>query len=297
MKVGVKDDTLGRSVLASCIGHAVAFSLAFYLAAPKIPELGESIVYSISLEGGKTLGGMSQVPANDKKEAIAPPKKVSEPQAKVPEKTTKEVKAEVKEETKPVEIDKDTVSLAEKKKEEEVKKKEEEKKKKEEEQTKAKEKAEQEKQKKKEEDKKKQEDEQRKAKELERQYQQALQRYTGESTEAGGQGFGAAKLGGSGMGGGVQRPPEFFVYRDQIRTAVKEGWKWYDTASSLRATVIFRISQRGEISDVTIEKSSGNREFDTSLLRAIAKASPLPPPPEIVYEYFKVVRIEFDPTE
>jgi len=296
VKVGVREDTLGRSVLASFIGHAVTFTLALYLAAPRIPELGESIIYSISLEGGKTLGGMSQVSDKDKKQQIAPPKKVSQPVAKE--------KAEDKKQEKEKEVvkeDPNAVSLAEKKKEEEKQKLVEEKIEKEAKEKEKKLKSAEEKQEKEkklaEDKKKKEEDERAKAKELEKQYQKALQKYTGESSEAGGQGFGAGRVGGNGMGGGVQRPPEFFRYRDLIRTSVKEGWKWFDSASSLRATVIFQISAAGEISNVNIEKSSGNREFDSSLLRAIYKASPLPPPPPNVFEFFKVVRIEFDPME
>jgi len=124
-----------------------------------------------------------------------------------------------------------------------------------------------------------------------------MQRYLGESTESTGKGFGAAKLGGNGMGGGVQRPPEFFTYRQILRDSVKRGWKWYNTQAALVTWVTFDIGPDGVISNVSVSEGSGNREFDESVLRAVYKASPLPPPPATVYNDFRSVRLSFDPRE
>jgi TonB family protein len=41
-----------------------------------------------------------------------------------------------------------------------------------------------------------------------------------------------------------------------------------------------KIRRSGEISEVRIEKRSGNRYFDESVLKAIRKAGALPPLPE-----------------
>ena len=215
------------------------------------------VIYSITLEGGKSLGGLSQVPKKDKSEVAPPkniePKKEEKPIEKVEEKVV--VKEKVKEEPK-----------KEEKKVEKIVKKEEKKK----EPTKE---------------------------EIDKKLQQAVQRYLGESTDAGGKGFGAGALGGVGMGGGTLVPKEFFEYQDRLKTHVKSGWRWYDTAASIMAKVAFEIAPDGAVSNVRIVQSSGNAEFDDSALRAVYKANPVPPPPEIVYDKFRDVIIKFDPRE
>jgi colicin import membrane protein len=65
----------------------------------------------------------------------------------------------------------------------------------------------------------------------------------------------------------------------------------------LIAEVELQIAKDGTILSERIVKSSGNREYDSSVLRAVRKADPLPPPPAKVYEDFKVVRVIFDPRD
>src|SRR5690606_30181508 len=129
--------------------------------------------------------------------------------------------------------------------------------------------------------------------------EKATQRYTGESTDAGGTGFGSAGGGTTkrGGGGGELRPPEFFSYRSTIEYAIKSGWRWHDTAAPLEARVCFEITRAGDIRNVQLCGSSGNREYDDSALRAVHKATPLPPPPESVYQFFQQVRLVFSPTD
>src|SRR5262249_44384278 len=112
---------------------------------------------------------------------------------------------------------------------------------------------------------------------IDSQLQKAMQRYLGSSTDAGGQGFGAARLGGKGTGGGVVRPPEFFRYREILVHYIKGGWKWPDRTQPLIAQAEFFIDPDGTIRHVTIALSSGNERFDDSVIRAVEKASPLPP--------------------
>jgi len=258
----------------SLLGHGMLFYSLLFLVTPRFSNLGAPVVYSVTLEGGKTLGGISQVPLTDKKTLIAPPKNVSVPPEKGTEKKAGKEKAE---------LDKKEgaqVSLAEKKEE-----------------TKPAEKKGETKpeQGKKEGAKDGQKNKPLTAGEINKQYQQAMQRYLGESADAGGKGFGAARLGGSGMGGGVLRPPEFFRYRDLLKNHIKKGWRWYDTTAQLTAWVYFELRPDGTIDNVSLAQSSGNREYDESVLRAVYKASPAPPPPESVYQFFEKVRIEFQP--
>ncbi|MBX7144763.1 MAG: cell envelope integrity protein TolA [Oligoflexia bacterium] len=248
-----------RTALAiSLVGH-VALALIFFLnLAGSGAELARGIVYSVSIEGGKSLGGISQVAKDNKPSQVAPPKKA----AKV------EKGEQVKEKPK---AEKAEVNLQPKKEQK-------------------KEKAEV----KKGSSKTRDVDT---AAEVNKQLEAAMQRYRGESSDAGGKGFGAGALGGKAMGGGVVLPPEAMIYRDALKNAIKEGWRWYDTSAALTTTVMFDIAPDGVVSNITMVTSSGNREYDDSVLRAIYKASPVPAPPEKVYEYFKKVRMLFDPRE
>ena len=277
------------ALATSLVGHGIMVILML-VSFKSAGNFSSGIVYSVTIEGGKQIGGISQLAQSDKKASLAPPKNVSDKSEELeqkknpPDTKEPEVKAEDAE-----------VSLAEKRKEEERKKREAER-------TEQEKKKAQERKKKEEEDKKKKaEDAKKKASaqpaDVSKDYQKALQRYLGESTEAGGKGFGAAKLGGSGMGGGVLRPPEFFTYRQILRNRVKSGWKWFDTSSALMANVTFSIAEDGTLSNVRIAQSSGNREYDYSVLRAVYKASPVPPPPQSVYEFFRDVSMTFDPRE
>ena len=277
------------ALATSLVGHVLMAILllgSFNTAA----NFSSGIVYSVTLEGGKQIGGLAQLAQSEKQTVLAPPKNVSETSEEL---ETKKPAQETKEpEVKPEEAE---VSLAEKRKEEERKRLDQER------VDQERRKAEEQKKKQEEENRRKADEAKRKATaqpaDISKDYQKALQRYLGESTEAGGKGFGAAKLGGNGMGGGVLRPPEFFTYRQILRNRVKSGWNWFDTSAALMAIVRFRIAEDGTISNVRIVQSSGNREYDDSVLRGVYKASPVPAPPASVYEFFRDVSMNFDPRE
>lgn len=286
-----------RGLLFSLVGHFFVFISLFIGSFFNGEDLGPETIYSITLEGGAQLGGISQAPNKNNKEKPAPPKPVSgkveekkEEEKSKPDPVKEEKKVEPKVEQKEAEVSTKVEPQASPKPE--TKK----------EEKKADDKKEEPKKpeppkKKEEKSEKPKKDPNQEKMDLEKEYQKAMQRYQGESTDAGGQGFGAGRIGGQGMGGGEQRPPEFFTYRDLIKRTVKRNWNWFDTATSLRATITFSISQNGELTDVSIVKSSGNSLFDNSVIRAVLKSSPLEPPPENVYQYFKVVRTEFDPQD
>ncbi|MBN8548914.1 MAG: cell envelope integrity protein TolA [Deltaproteobacteria bacterium] len=258
---------------ASAAGHLLLAIVLLFELGSASRAMPPPTIYSVTLEGGQSIGGIGQVPKDDKKQTMAPPKKVQAPApAKEEKKEEKKEEVKTKPETKKPE-EKAEVSLKEKEKEKEKKepvKKPEKVAKKEVKETSA---------------------------DIDKRLASAMQRYLGESTDAGGKGFGAARLGGKGMGGGTLLPAEALMYRDLLKNRIKQGWRWYDTMAALQSGVVFEISSSGEISNVEIVSSSGNREFDDSVLRAVYKASPVPAPPEKVYEYFKKVRMVFDPRE
>ena len=110
------DKDFRAGLFFSIIAHGVLVYYLLFNVGNSWSDFAEPVVYSISIEGGKTLGGISQVPKDDKKAPIAPPKVVGGEK----ENGQKEKKERIEE-------DKDAeVSLREK---EEEKRKEEEKKK------------------------------------------------------------------------------------------------------------------------------------------------------------------------
>lgn len=271
--------------LCSLAGHLFA-ALLLIFSGPRLGDFGQPIVYSVSIEGGKKLGGIQQL-AQTEKAQMAPPKNVNEAQPKGKESETEkkeEAKAEVKTEDAEVSIQESKPTPQPTVKATEVPKSVEPtpSKGKGEEETKGSEQG------------KKGKKDTALSKSEEKQLQTAMQRYLGESSNAGGEGFGAAALGpGNGMGGGVVRPPEFFVYFNLLKNHVYQNWRWPGNAP--RLTIIrFYIAEDGKISEVRVEKSSGDSYYDDLAYRAILKANPVPPPPRSVYEFFKDTRFHFD---
>lgn len=276
----------------------------------------EPQIFTVTLEGGERLGGAAQVP-NKGKETEKPPADVAPDEVaekKEEKKQQAEEKKQEEKEAKKIQEAEKTKELerlsfieeAEKKRKEELEKKKVEDKKKEEEKKK---KVEEDKKKLDAEKKKVQEELDNKKKEAQKKEQEKKDRdkrlsdmareirskkYEGESVNAGGEGFGAARIGGQGGGGGTLAPYAKVAYQNQLQEHVKSGWRWMSRASRLRTLVRVKIQPSGEISDVKVEESSGNSSFDDSVVRAIRKASPAPAPPKEFYNDFSDVRFWFD---
>ncbi|MEW6162594.1 MAG: energy transducer TonB [Nitrospirota bacterium] len=76
-------------------------------------------------------------------------------------------------------------------------------------------------------------------------------------------------------GGGL-----FDDYYTKIRREIRQQWVFPDIGQNDLETIIsMKIMKDGTISVQKIEKSSGNPFFDRSAIKALSKASPLPPPP------------------
>lgn len=70
-------------------------------------------------------------------------------------------------------------------------------------------------------------------------------------------------------------------YYSMIVSRIREQWIYPESVDKeLLTVVIIRIAKDGNITINRIEKSSGNQLFDRSVLRAINRSSPLPPPPQ-----------------
>lgn len=258
---------LTGGLIGSVSLHLVAVIIALLGARSNAGKFVQPMVYSVTIEAGKKLGGISQVP-KDKKSIIAPPKNVSKPLPKKVE-TSK-----APESATPKKVEKPEVSIPKKVEKKPTPKPTAAPKPKATPKSKA-----------------------PTAADLNKQLEAAVQRYTGESSAAGGSGFGSGRVGGNSMGGGVVRPPEFFTYKDALEAHIKSEWRWYDKQASLQAQVGFNMDENGEIYNVKILTNSGVREFDDSVFRAVVKANPAPAPPRSVYEFFREVRITFDPRD
>ena len=276
----------------------------------------ESDVFSVTLEAGMNIGGVSQVPEKDAKKILTPEDTTPEKGATNEEKEEKAKEPDPEDEAlhikEPTVVDDPEKLIAEQKKLEEKKLKEQ----KVEQEKKEKEKKKKEDEKKKEEDKKKAEEEKKKDdaekkkidedakkdrakrdKQLADRLRELKNKYAGESADAGGKGFGAAALGGKGMGGGTLASAEKIAYYNALKNHVKSGWRWLNSTNRLVAKVEVSILPDGRVQNVNITQSSGNPNFDDSVVRAVLKASPVPVAPANLYQEFSDVVFTFDSTE
>ena len=70
-------------------------------------------------------------------------------------------------------------------------------------------------------------------------------------------------------------------YYAQMEYKIWQHWNWPETGQkNLLAVISIKILRDGTIRIQKIEKSSGNSFFDKEALKALTKATPLPPPPD-----------------
>lgn len=133
------------------------------------------------------------------------------------------------------------------------------------------------------------------AQDIDNAYQQAMQKALGESVNAGGTGVGSTGRGGTGFGGGTQMDPERLAYMRRLTAYIKKGWNWHDPTAKITGSVAFNLAPDGRISNIRISVSSGDSAFDNSIMRAVSRANPAPPPPAHIYEFFKSDIVNFKP--
>jgi len=92
-------------------------------------------------------------------------------------------------------------------------------------------------------------------------------------------------------GGGVTRGVEFILYTQQLQRRVQESWIVAEKKPGLVASVSFKIQPDGDIQEVELTHSSGDSAFDQSVVRAIRKAAPFPPPPQSYAQEFTTQKI------
>jgi colicin import membrane protein len=88
------------------------------------------------------------------------------------------------------------------------------------------------------------------------------------------------KTAAQGKGSGQSQGTMFDSYYGKITGQIRQEWVYPDTGEkNLEAVIAVKIARDGTVSVQGIEKSSGNALFDRSAMRALAKASPVAPPP------------------
>jgi colicin import membrane protein len=81
-------------------------------------------------------------------------------------------------------------------------------------------------------------------------------------------------------GAGSAQVTLFDTYYSKISGQIRQEWVYPDTGEKdLEAVISVRIAKDGTITLQGVEKSSGNALFDRSAVKALAKASPVAPPP------------------
>jgi protein TonB len=87
-------------------------------------------------------------------------------------------------------------------------------------------------------------------------------------------------------------------YITQVREALWNVWTAkMPSAGSLRCTVRFSIQRDGSVKSVGVEKSSGNRLFDSAAESSAETAAPFPTLPDDFYEDRLTVHVEFKAME
>ncbi len=84
----------------------------------------------------------------------------------------------------------------------------------------------------------------------------------------------------------------FLLYTRQVKQRVRESWIVAQQKPGTSAVVRFGILPSGDIVAIELAQGSGDRVFDESVIRAVKKANPLPPPPEAYRHEFTRQKIE-----
>lgn len=116
----------------------------------------------------------------------------------------------------------------------------------------------------------------------------------GSGTGGGGGGFGP---GGPGYGSGLANFP-YTYYLDIITDRVSANWfsSLVDpgVSGNFQTIIFFKILKNGQVTDVSIEQSSGITPLDLSALRAVKASAPFPPLPRDYEDAYLGIHLIFE---
>ena len=87
---------------------------------------------------------------------------------------------------------------------------------------------------------------------------------------------------------------DFTDYLNTLRREIHAYWKEGYKNHGRKVIIEMNIARNGNLSQVKLSKSSGNKKFDQSALRAVESANPVSPPPTELYDSFAKIRLVFD---
>ena len=70
------------------------------------------------------------------------------------------------------------------------------------------------------------------------------------------------------------------IYLNQVERRIMAAWSLPATSHGVKVVLRMNLDVSGRVSDVRVEKSSGDEKFDASAIQAVRRASPFPPPPK-----------------
>jgi TonB family protein len=84
-------------------------------------------------------------------------------------------------------------------------------------------------------------------------------------------------------------------YYMDVRNTVETSWRKPEflTKKDLQTLVTIKIRKDGRIVDINVDKSSGNRVYDESIMRALRAAEPLPAIPAVLNTDFVELGFNF----
>jgi TonB family protein len=85
---------------------------------------------------------------------------------------------------------------------------------------------------------------------------------------------------------GILKDPEFLLYYKTVQDQIKKAWSFTGGSNDLTATVDFAIGPDGTLTGAKVGDSSKDSAFDDSVIRAIRRAAPFPPPPDKYRDQF-----------
>ena len=85
---------------------------------------------------------------------------------------------------------------------------------------------------------------------------------------------------------GILKDAEFLLYYNTVQDQIKKAWTFTGGSNDLTATVDFAIGPDGALTAAKIGDSSKDSAFDDSVIRAIRRAAPFPPPPDKYRDQF-----------
>lgn len=86
------------------------------------------------------------------------------------------------------------------------------------------------------------------------------------------------------------------AYLDRVESRIMAVWRLPEKLEGRRVVVRMRLQSSGRVSDIRVEKSSGDKKFDASAVEAVRTASPFPPVPKSAKLVVGDLHMVLDPT-